>query len=611
MSEVGRASVGEWLKKRRVWRIPVYQRHYAWDAADEAGPVHLFWKTVQKQTLSRLNGKKPSPHYLGAVLIDEVRDRRGVADDCLVFDVVDGQQRLTTLQLALSALIDSVGDTEYKKELRGELDAYVFIDGVKEPKLNPTQFDRKQFTQVVFAVYENLMDGNFNANIQAFNQSKIMATFMFFKTKIMGFVEEHGGEHDKKKIFECLKNTFLKGFDLAVIALRETDEAQLIFESLNNTAKPLTTFDLIRNSVFYRARRDGPDADRKLFEGKKWQEFEQSYWEESAGQRQGKQTHIEAYIARMLVAKLKKEVKFNPHDIVKVYKEEFVKKEGGKRFNSVEEEVDSISDYVEIYKCLAAKTDEANSFAVDFGVFRWSVWQNKDFYPLLFIIAGSNAAEELKQRMLNLLECYVIRREVCGYTSQQYNQFVVRLCGALGNAPNYENLLKALEEKTGESVSFPDDKAVIKGCLNVNFYSKKGKFSKYILGEVAKGENSSRDETLVRTDLTIDHILPQGFEKNQEWKKSLGLSVLEREEYGERVSQIEGRLNTIGNLTLMTGQRNSEKSNYSFAKAKELLRDSPLRMNRELAEKEKWDEKEIEKRSRELADIICRRWPRA
>ena len=57
--EEPRQSIGEWLSRPFMWRIPVYQRHYAWDATAESGPVHLFWDTVKEQTIARLEGKAP------------------------------------------------------------------------------------------------------------------------------------------------------------------------------------------------------------------------------------------------------------------------------------------------------------------------------------------------------------------------------------------------------------------------------------------------------------------------------------------------------------------------------------------------------------------------
>ena len=84
------------------------------------------------------------------------------------------------------------------------------------------------------------------------------------------------------KILDELLDGFLKGFNVVLIELDPTDDAQEIFASLNGLGKPLSPFDIIRNDVFHRAQKANEDSEA-LF-GEKWQQFEQPFWTQQVRQ---------------------------------------------------------------------------------------------------------------------------------------------------------------------------------------------------------------------------------------------------------------------------------------------------------------------------------------
>lgn len=598
-----RKTVGQWLKQPFEWRIPVYQRHYAWDSELESGPIHLFWETVEEQTVARLKGDEPARHYLGAVLVDD-KTEPGSIDAVKRWDVVDGQQRLTTIQIALLALI-RVATDEYQcgDQIKEDLVNFVFSDkGSNRPRLEPTNFDRQQFQKVLFDVYDVLPDvGSPKASKENADKSKIVSTFEFFKGTYKSLVGKHS--HSETDIIRAIKESLLDGFDIVLIALRETDEAQKIFESLNNYAKPLSTFDLIRNNVFDRAAKD-PGKDVKLFWSPDWQRMEKPYWEGKANNRRSdSSTHIEAYIARMLVAKMQKEFRFNRNEIFRTYKAFH------KTFSSINEEIKGLADYLDIYRYLDGDT-ERNPVEtdVDFGVFRHGIWPNRDLYPVIFLIAGSvSASPQQKRRMLRLLECYVIRRGVCKLSHGHYNKHALSICVELGDNPSYEALSKMLKAATKDTTVFPDDERVKTACVSEKFY--KSPFQRYVFECIEKSMHSLRVEKVdvAEGQLTIDHILPQGWEKNEEWKRMMLVADSDRGEAAAMV--INAYLDTIGNLTLMSGPNNSVKSNRPLDEVKDLLEDSTVKLNRQLANETSWNLEKITARSKDLATKICEIWP--
>ncbi len=610
-SDAQRETVGDLLSRNMVWRIPVYQRHYAWEnSKTESGPIDLFWETVEKQTCARLRGETPPPHYLGSVLVDEKTEKKAPGSyECDMVDVVDGQQRLTTIQIALLALLRAMeknawGDRSWRMGIKKELDKYVFSKKAEkevenETRLRPTNFDKHQFETIMFLSYGYLSDVNKEGEND--KKSKVGLTYTFFRDKYVELVNESSSR--PQETVEAIMKTLTEGFDVVLIILREEDEAQQIFESLNNFSKPLTTFDLIRNNVFYRAAKIKKGEDEKLFKREEWQDLEDSYWEEKAdGSKSGGSTHIEAYVARMLVAKMQKEIKFNLNSIFKNYKE------FSKKYSSIDEEIKSLVDYVDIYRSLDLEKKESY-----YGVFYYSIWQNRDFYPAIFSIERSNASAAEKQRMLRLLESYVIRRNICGLPRDHYNLYAVSICGKLGDTPTYTAMHDMFKNAEGASNVFPVDKDVIRGCVDTNFYKNKPSFRQYMFKKIEKSMNKDNVETIVVPDgsLTIDHILPKKWSANEEWKRIL-LSDCSPNEKEIKEGEIEKLMNTIGNLTMMSGANNSKKSNNSFDDFKWMLRNSSMTMNRDLAElidEKGWDIETIRERSKELADIICKLWP--
>lgn len=578
----------------------------------ESGPIHLFWETVKEQTVARLRSETPPGHYLGSVLVDN-KTKRDASDGITRYDVVDGQQRLTTIQIALLALVKVAADHRCNNEINAEVKKYAFfsepVTGFTEGdiRLNPTNFDRKQFQEVLSDVFDiRACGGKSSVSRENANKSKIVSTFDFFK-KHYAFLVEKQQDHEPSKILRAILSALTEGFDIVRIVLRETDKAQRVFESLNNYAKPLTTFDLIRNNVFYRAAGVAGNKDVQLFNTDEWQQLECPYWEGKADNRKiGWSTHIEAYVARMLAAERMfaspKDLRFDRNSIFKTYQ-----KFAG-RHSSIEEEIGALVRYADVYQYLDGHVNRPPAAAdVDFGVFRYDVWKNRDFYPVLFVIADGNANNEEKQRMIQLLESYVIRRSVCGLSSRNYNKQALTICEALGGECSYESLSGALKSGDKKTVLFPDDATVKEACSRNKFYGSV--FDRYVFEEIEKSMYDVGMESVVakQSELTIDHILPQGWEANPEWVSI----VLDKAgtQNDTVVLTVNSHLHTIGNLTLMSRHNNSAKSNHSFEEVKGLLAKNKLSLNSDLAKEESWNVEKIAARSKELADLICRIWP--
>jgi len=595
---IDRKTVREWLSQPFEWRIPVYQRHYAWNADEEFGPTQQFWEVVDDQARRRLDGDVPDPHYFGAILVEENRNNN--LDAVKKFDVVDGQQRLTTLTIALFSLIGLAAQKGYKEKFKRELAKYIFSDSSASPptapRLRPTNFDQGQYENLLYHVYPDSEPIPRKNREDEYGKSMVVRACYFFNQRLAKFFDKNDRD-DAEATIEALQGALLDGFDLVAIPLKETDEAQKIFEALNNAAKPLTTFDLIRNNIFHRADKQEPGLDETLFHDTKWQQFESPFWEGDFNKK-GDNKHIEEYISRMLVAKKKHFMLLTRNSIYREYKKFFINSES---VIGVKKEIESISEYVDVYKYVVGETiKNPISDNFDFGYFQSNYKGTSVFLPAIFVVATSDASEGEKQRMLKLLESWLMRRNVCGLAGD-YNKQVPMLCNQLGLSPNYEKLDNFLKESSEETRMFPKNEYIETALQGLNFYKLKAvmqhTFERIVWHITSATRNQKRD----LKGMTIDHVLPQNWEER--WNL----------DYDEGI--IHAKIHTIGNLTPMEKGTNAGKSDLPWVVesgkgARDWLKESDLKMTRDIAEKhESWSIPQIDERSKELARVICEIWP--
>jgi Protein of unknown function DUF262 len=223
-----------------------------------------------KPQVCRVNGRKDAPlHFLGAMVLDQKQtptthvERR---------QVIDGQQRLTSLQIFISAFRDLCRE-QGCEELAKECDAFTQNRGLMaEPKIDrfkvwPTQLDRPQFTDVILsgsrAELEKkhpLVKAKWARKAAA--RPRMVEAYLFFHDQLseffLGSENEPPLEADQplaarlEECFQALKNSL----QVVTIDLQPSDDPQVIFETLNARGEPLLPADLLRNYIFLRA--DGP-----------------------------------------------------------------------------------------------------------------------------------------------------------------------------------------------------------------------------------------------------------------------------------------------------------------------------------------------------------------
>jgi uncharacterized protein DUF1524 len=413
-------------------------------------------------------------------------------------------------------------------------------------------------------------------------------------------------------VLDALLAGFLSGFQIVVIQLDQNDDAQEIFASLNGLSKPLSPFDLIRNDVFHRARKHG-ENEQELFDGR-WKSFEKSFWTEQVRQGRVKRARADHLIAHAVVAETAREVNVGKIAV------EYQRYSRERAFPTVAEELDVLLTHAETYALMeSGKKDGALGRVAE--VLR--IWDLSTFHPLILNINAHQMDSPNKEHLFRLLENYIVRREVCGLTTKNYNKVAIGMVRQLNEGTDpIAAFQQHLSELTGDASRMPTDLQVVEAFARHSAYGNiPAPRLKYILQNIEYGKRTKFDEvTVVSTNLTIEHVMPRKWAKN--WPLPNGFtapveSTFEASVGGHQLSdeikslmETRARLvNTLGNLTPLSEALNPSIGNSSWKNKRAKFAGSLLALNRDVAAADDWNEGTIEARASDLASVANRLWP--
>lgn len=659
--KAGPVTVRQLLENRQRFCVPIYQRHYVWTRHKQWEP---FWNDIRTKAIERLNGRERRfSHFMGAVVLEA----RGAVSSRQVtsFQVVDGQQRLTTFQLYLAAARDYAKHAGFEDTV-GLIEGYLFNEKehlmedpeVERFKVWPTKFDRILFQDIVTIGRSELRKKYrihfYKGRDQIYDYSTVpnlLGAYGYFFDCIKHAVESDDLEddfaesidlHEKEKDsasetesspqkkdqnrvdmerrLDALWEALIEEFKVVEITLEEGDDAQVIFETLNERGEPLLAADLVRNNIFHRADARREDAE-KLFE-KHWKDFEDPFWSFMEKQGRYKKARIEFFLANFIAGKVAGEVTLSKlfSEYKAFIKIQASKSQGG--YMTVEAELYDLGAYGKLYRRLLERdrNDPLGQFAK-----LLHPWDVTTVYPLVLRLwATEDLEDEEKNECLSILLTFIVRRAICGLTTKNYNKFFLSVLRHLeARGFSRDNLAMFLTAQSSESARLPTDSEFENAWLTAPMYGRRltPLRIRTVLEAIEREKRQRFHETdQLNADLTVEHILPSEWEEH--WPLSDGerptsdetsQAMFASEENDTRIGQIVRRrrlLNTFGNLTVLTKPLNSSVSNGPYEAKRAALADhSLLVMNREITKEENWGEIQIEERGRTLFEVVRSKWP--
>ncbi|GAA9290471.1 DUF262 and DUF1524 domain-containing protein [Helicobacter pylori] len=529
--------------------IPIYQRLYSW----EKEQCKQLWDDIIK-----IGGNdKMDGHFIGSILY--VLDGITHSNNALL--IIDGQQRLTTITLLLTALRDHLNDEDefLKKFSHQNIQNHYLInsdkDGDKKFRLILSESDKDTLLSLIDKDKRKPSEPS----------SKIMENFKLFEEWI------RKNTNQLETIFKGLEKLMI-----VEIALEKgKDDPQLIFESMNSKGMELTQTDLIRNYIVMETEIEKQEG----FYNKYWRAMEEDF-------KQNKKL-FDRFVRHYLTIKTREIPKINKVYVAfKDYQQE--------RGIETEALLQDLQKYCGFFCQIVFKKEadkdlnKALGFLVDLEM--------DVIYPLLLELYSDYSDGVLSKAdfipIIYLIESYICRRKVCGLGTNSLNKVFPSFTKHI-QKDEYFKSLKAHFGSLTEKQRFPNNDEFKDCFITIDFY--RFKKNRYFFERL---ENFDTKEPVNTKGLTIEHIMPQTL--TEEWERDLG----------ENFQEIHDKyLNTIGNLT-KTGY-NTEYSNKSFQEKRDMekgFKDSPLKLNQSLKDLESFGEKEIKKRANDLADWTLKIW---
>lgn len=588
--------------------VPLYQRPYVWTQEKQWEPLWIDIRRLAEQLITEGSAK---PHFLGAVVVDVDPQPIGFLA-CHV--VVDGQQRLTTVQLFLEAMADNyervcadghedvqVYARRARKLTRNQDLLEEDLDG--EFKVWPMNVDRLSFKAVMQSGSPSNLR-NDHAGNETVLGSQVARAYEFFYVAIEGWLRvQEDVELAVKKLSEVVENHL----QVAVIDLQNSVDPQLIFETLNARGTPLRPTDLIKNFLFHQAALEQEDGVALYAEF--WAPFDaqNAYWSETIGRGAMRRERLDTFMHHYLTMKVRDDVQ-----VGRLYAE--YRSFAEKTELSTVDQLEQIATYGAIYRSL--DNLPAGSAEATF-MYRLRQMDVATVMPFVLRLMGdATVSPDDRHAILADLESFLVRRLVCQVTTKAYNKIFVELLKATdeeGLSPDVvRNHMLGWDDDT---TVWPDDEAFHTAWMDYRVYGWIAQARVRMIFEALEPmvrTDKSDDVMLIQQALTIEHLMPQSWQAH--YPLPVGVDPEPASAARERV------MHTFGNLTLLTQKLNTSVSNGAWervdeegvdkGKRDEILWHSNLGINSMLLHTKKWDEDAIRSRSEVLFTAARKLWPR-
>lgn len=487
--------------------IPVYQRNYDW-TNNECKELITDIISVEKHNRGT--------HFIGSIVF--IHEGAYSTSEVKELVIIDGQQRLTTINIIYVALYRYAKDKGLQKDSEMLLNTFLTNQYVEQEssKLKLKQTDANSLA------FKAIMNGTENE----FGQySNVIENFNYFKNEIT------------EETFPLILNGLKRLIFVEISLERGKDDPQRIFESLNSTGLDLSQSDLIRNYILMDL---DPKNQNKIFE-QIWNPIE-----ENARDLVKQKSAVSDYIRDYLTLKNKKIP--NKNNVYLEFKKLYTEKD--ENYTQELESIKSLSVHYKKFINPSTVADQNIRKELEF-ISRLEI---NVVYPFLLQVFEDEAngliTKEDLLKVLRLIQSYTWRRFVVGLPTNALNKIFMALYSEVDTEDYFDSIALALVKKKGTG-KFPTDEDLKTALKDKDLYNIQSKNRNYMF-EMLENFNNREYVNTANENITVEHIFPQT--PNEDWEKVITPDdyFLFKEKY----------LNTIANLTL--SGNNGALSNKSF-----------------------------------------------
>lgn len=537
-----------------VFTIPLYQRPYAW-TTEQAGEL------IEDLITALGDAKEPidqvNPYFLGSIVL--------IKGDKPDAEVVDGQQRLSTLTILLSALRTLVL-TKFANAITKLLyeESDPFLDIPNRYRLTLAERDAAFFK-------EYIQDEGGIANLKNLNSAALSDSQKNIKDNALLFINRLQEFSDSQRV--RLGQFIINRCFLVIVSTPDLDSAYRIFSVMNERGLDLSLTDILKAEIIGKI----PQEQRKAFTSK-WEDIQ-----EELGREVFKDlfTHI-----RMIYRKAKLS-----GSVINGIREHVKPSDNPQHFidKVLRPLADAFYDIKNASYQSEQRAEEVNKLFKQLNQI-----DNSDWIPpaILFLSRNQNHPDQLVQFFTDL------ERLAAG--------LMIRRANINERIERYGRLLNVIE--SGADLYTPDsplqimseEKNTLLNMLDGDLYLMK-KIRLYVLlrldAALSEGEAAYNF-----SNITVEHVLPQNPAPDSVWVKCFP-SLEERERYVHR----------LGNLVLLSCWKNTQAQNYDFEIKKQKYFTtktgiSPFALTTQVLNEQEWNPEVIERRQKELIGILKKVW---
>ncbi|MBR1464400.1 MAG: DUF262 domain-containing protein [Prevotella sp.] len=578
--EPKKVSITQLIADGHTFYVPFYQRAYVW-------PEKLWNRFIKDMEYI---SKMDEEYFIGSVILKKKeRNEQDSRYETQKWDVVDGQQRLTTLAILYKviSLKNPSAHNPFDKRFRME-----------DNKLNiKHSYNDKEAFYRIASLTEDIEIANEG-------QSNLIAAYNYFRKNV-----------DVKKIdhIKIQKNLWFIS-----IYLEPYEKEHKIFDTINSISLKLNTEELLKNYLFTSdTLQEYLSIWKPIFEAN---DTCLNYWKtEYSFARTGKKTLSDRFFHILLQI-----IMHDPrNNIQREYREEFRKYDDDNKFDYYQKIIESgnwsyiefakeIVKYAQLFRIVFTGNEikeSSDSYKTPLNRLLLAIY-TLDVHtaiPYILYILRNVDNKTVRNEIFSLLESYIVRRVITGAASNNYSDlFTESLIGQ--QICTYDGLCDYLGNKEShESLHMPYNSEVEDGIkTNKKLSTEKAKGILYLMESKLRENFSSQTALLPFSQYTLEHLMPQKWDTN--WKAPSELPEAELKEFTiKRNSAIA----SLGNLAIITQGLNTKASNKAWREKlssglKEKAAD--LITMKEVIKKKSWNEDTIEERAIWLADHANEIW---
>lgn len=575
------------------YSIPNYQRRYKWIKGDQWAPL---WQDVRTTAEKFLGGGSRSvrSHFLGAIVLQA---KPNSATEPPLYEVIDGQQRLATLQLlvgAVASVLSELGQNQagFLEPLVQNRELFEQADPKYRFKISLTPHDQADFTETMAGQVSDVDE-----------ESGIAGAYSFFRREVRYWLTQ-AGESAQENRAEALLNVLKTKLNTIAIETDSDDDSNLIFETLNARGTPLLAWDLTKNQIINGIPQDA---------GLDLVDFDSDWWQEEIGAARNKRTRIDNLLVIWLTMRTKVQVNVKTaRHIFDAFRQYVAERDSA--LESIAQDLVNVSEH---YRKMEELDDSS-----PLGQFlqRWRVLPQGSFNPvILWLMAELDLEDpfEAEQQRIGCLaiESYFVRRMITGASQggggQDLMTIALDLLDLLDDVEKDEAgycVARRLRDSR-KLMACPDDGQLRAALVEHRpiYRRLNRRQAAMVLRAVEERLRSDKAGVPVPTNMTIEHLMPQSYKPAEYPHPEVDIAHDQEAQDARR-----HLIDTIGNLTLVTQKLNSTMSNAPWPQKRAKLEEfDVLLINKTLSSRRRrtWDENDIRRRSNRMAELCAEIWP--